>query len=364
MKEKSMSESPKNFSRRIALLHAGRLSIAGTLAASGASASATNVATGLVSTASLEEQTSATAENAVDTLEGTYGKHLGQRRNHTKGIGALGTFVGNPAVAAKYSRSMLFSGTPIDVVARFSIAGGNPTVDDKEKSTRGLGLEFRLPDGSMQHITMLNTPMFFARMPKTFIDKFAALKPDPSTGKPLPNKVAAFNASHADAKAQSMFLTEHNPPSSYANCAFYGIHTFKFINQDNEVTLVRWRFVPHDGEQNLSLAEMASAPNDFLYAALTDRLIKGPVRWDMLVSIGEPGDSETDPTILWPTHRREVNVGTLTLNSASPSETATSNRINFDPLVMADGIRPTEDPILLFRSPSYAYSYARRQSEA
>jgi catalase len=83
----------------------------------------------------------------------------------------------------------------------------------------------------------------------------------------------------------------------------------------------------------------------------------------MLVSIGEPGDSETDPTILWPKERKEINVGTLTLTSIAPAETAVSNRINFDPLVMADGILPTEDPILLFRSPSYAYSYARRQSE-
>lgn len=47
----------------------------------------------------------------------------------------------------------------------------------------------------------------------------------------------------------------------------------------------------------------------------------------------------------------------------APAETAVSNRINFDPLVMADGILPTADLILLFRSPSYAYSYARRQIE-
>jgi len=37
--------------------------------------------------------------------------------------------------------------------------------------------------------------------------------------------------------------------------------------------------------------------------------------------------------------------------------------INFDPLVMADGIRPTNDPILLFRSPAYAVSFGKRRSE-
>nr|WP_267876834.1 hypothetical protein [Duganella margarita] len=34
----------------------------------------------------------------------------------------------------------------------------------------------------MHHITMLNTSMFFARMPATFIAKFAAVKPDPVRG--------------------------------------------------------------------------------------------------------------------------------------------------------------------------------------
>jgi catalase len=34
--------------------------------------------------------------------------------------------------------------------------------------------------------------------------------------------------------------------------------------------------------------------------------------------------------------------------------------INYDPLVMSDGIAPTNDPVLLFRSPSYAVSFAKR----
>jgi catalase len=54
-----------------------------------------------------------------------------------------------------------------------------------------------------------------------------------------------------------------------------------------------------------------------------------------------------------------VNVGTLTLISAMPDPIAGSYKINFDPLMMADGIEPTNDPILLFRWPSYAVSHTR-----
>jgi hypothetical protein len=43
-----------------------------------------------------------------------------------------------------------------------------------------------------------------------------------------------------------------------------------------------------------------------------------------------------------------------------PNAEAGSFKINYDPLVMADGIQPTNDPVLLFRSPSYATSFTRR----
>jgi catalase len=124
--------------------------------------------------------------------------------------------------------------------------------------------------------------------------------------------------------------------------------------------MVRWRFVPQDGEKQLSDAQQKSMPRDFLKKAFIDRTHQGPVRWDMLVTIGQPGDSEDDPTILWPNNRKEVRAGTLTLSSAMPDPKAGSYKINFDPLMMADGIEATNDPILLFRSPSYAVSHTRR----
>ena len=295
-----------------------------------------------------------TASQVVTALEGTYGVHPGERRNHTKGTCAAGTFVGMPEASA-YSRSALFSGLPVPVVARFSLAGGDPHAPDTERSPRGMALEFRLPNGGLQHMTMINTPMFFAAMPRTFLDKMLALKPDPATGKPNPEAVKAFAASHPDNRGQANFLATNNPPASYANSAYFGIHTFKFINRDGKTTLVRWRFVPQDGEKQLSGAEMTSEPTDFLEKALIDRTRKGPARWDMLLTIGEPGDSQNDPTIQWPKERKELKVGTLTISSAMNETGAACEKINYDPLVMADGIAPTDDPILLFRSSSYAF---------
>jgi catalase len=268
-----MSDNNLLLKRRDLLASAGRLSIASTVAPALASAalSAPAEAPSASPAEAAETQTEATAEKVVDALQGAYGLHPGQRRNHTKGVGARGRFVGNPEVAA-YSRSALFAGETLEVVARFSLAGGDPEASDAEKSPRGMALEFR----------------------------------------------------------------------------------------QEKVTLVKFRFVPQDGEKQLTDAELASAPRDFLEQALMERLAKGPARWDMILTIGEPGDEETNPTILWPKNRKELKAGTLELTSATPSMEAGSNKINYDPMVMQDGIEPTDDPVLLFRSPSYGTSYTRR----
>ena len=356
-------KNPKNgFSRKDLLASVGALTMAGFLDPATAMAAAVTPAAETPAPPVGVHPDTVSSKQLVYSLEQAYGKDVGLRRNHTKGIGVSGFFVGTPE-AAEYSRSPLFSGNKIEVVGRFSIAGGDLHASDKEKSPRGLGMQFRLPDGSLQHMTMLHTPMFFAAVPRTFYDKFIALTPDPATGKPNPAQYKAWAASHPDATAQNTFLAENNPPVSYANSAFYSIHTFKFINRDNEITMVRWRFVPQDGQKQLTDAELKSFSENFYEAALIRRMKQGPANWDMIVTIGEPGDPVEDPTVLWPANRKEFKAGTLTLTSATRERDAGSYFINFDPLVMGDGIAATNDPILLARSAAYGVSYSKRLRE-
>ena len=107
-------------------------------------------------------QSEVTPHQVIGALEDVYGVTPGERRNHTKGTCAVGQFVGKN-LTAFYSRSALFSGQTVPVVARFSLAGGNPRAPDTSRSPRGMALEFRLPDGGLQHMTMLNTPVFERR---------------------------------------------------------------------------------------------------------------------------------------------------------------------------------------------------------
>lgn len=313
----------------------------------------------LAAQASFAAEPEVTAPQVVEAIEGVFGATPNERRNHTKGTCAVGEFVGNKE-AARYSRSALFSGKPVTVIARFSLSGGNPKAPDTAKSARGMALQFKLPKGQLHQMAMLNTPIFGAAHPRTFLDLMVALRPDPATGKPDPEKIKAFKDNHPDNLAQAQYLAGNNPPASYASSAYWGIHTFKFLDRKNKPTLVRWRFVPQDGEKRLSDEELKTAGTHFLEQALIERTQQKPVRWDMLVTLGETGDPEDNPTLPWPAGRKEFKAGTLSITAAMPQKGAECEPINFDPLVMADGIAPTQDPVLQFRSPAYAVSFAKR----
>jgi len=297
----------------------------------------------------------------IDLFEAMFGVHPGQRRNHTKGLCAMGEFVGN-ASAAALSSSALFSGKPVPVVARFSLGGGSPDAPDGAPIPRGMALEFRLPGGGLQHMTMLDIPIFAAATPTSFYDGLVAAKPDPRTAKPDPAKVNAYMASHPDAKPLAEWSSHHTPTANYYQSAYFSIHTFKFVDARRTEHLVKWRFVPRDGVKELTAAQMQAAPHDFLEKNLIERTGKGPAVWDMIVYEGEPGDPQDNPTLAWPESRKHFTAGTLSISQAMPQKGASCEPVNFDPLIMAEGIQPTSDPVLLFRSPAYAISFGKRLS--
>ena len=303
-----------------------------------------------------------TAPQMIDAFEGTFGVHPGQRRNHIKGTCAAGDFVGTASTAA-FSRSPLFSGKAIPVTARFSLGGGSPEVPDAAPAPRGMALEFQLDGGAKQHITMIDAPIFAAASPASFRDLLLAAKPDPKTGQPDPEKLKAYAATHPDSLALNQLSTHHTPSANYYQATYFSIHTFKFIDAKGTEHPVKWRFVPRDGTREMTAAEIKAAPHEFLEKNLIERTSKAPVLWDMIVYVGEPGDPQDNPTLAWPETRKHFTAGTLTIRRATPQQKGKEcEPINFDPLVMADGIAPTNDPVLRFRSPAYAVSFVKRLS--
>jgi catalase len=70
-----------------------------------------------------------------------------------------------------------------------------------------------------------------------------------------------------------------------------------------------------------------------------------------------------DPTLPWPPDRRTIDAGTLTLTTIETEAAGNARDINFDPLVLPDGIEPSDDPLLSARSAVYAASYRARTGQ-
>lgn len=88
------------------------------------------------------------------------------------------------------------------------------------------------------------------------------------------------------------------------------------------------------------------------------------MRWRLVLTVGRPGDPVTDATLPWPSDRLTIDAGVLTLTNIETEGPGNARDVNFDPLVLPDGIEPSNDPLLSARSAVYAVSYRARTGEA
>jgi catalase len=296
--------------------------------------------------------------NEFQRVDGTYS---GFRRNHAKGVCVRGFFDSN-GQGMRLSKAVVFRSGRVPVIGRFSIGGGDPYAGDTLSDVRGLGLQFSLADGEEWRTAMVNLPVFPFKDAQAFYDNLVASEPDPKTHQPDPAKGAAFLGSHPETARALGIIKSHAPSSGFDNSTFYGLNAFRFTNADGTTTPVRWTLVP---VQPLEAASAAGASQDknFLFDGLIASILQHPLQWRLILTLGQPGDPTNDATIPWPEGRETVDVGTLTLDSVESEETSPARDINFDPLVLPDGIAPSDDPLLSARSGIYSQSFTRRAGE-
>ena len=299
-----------------------------------------------------------TPSGFADRFEHVYGRHDGFRRNHAKGLSATGTFTSTGAGAAICRAAVFRTGT-VPVVGRFSLGGGLPDQADKPDTVRGLGLLFQTPNGQQWRTAMINLPVFADSTPQGFYERLLASKPLPETGKPDPQKMAAFLDRHPETVAAMKLIKQSPPSAGFADSTFYGLNAFRFTNSAGVTVPVRWSAVPQEGSD----VPASSPGKDYLFDDLVRTLAQRPVSWRLVLTIGEPGDPTNDATQPWPQSRRSIDAGTITITAVQTEAAGNARDINFDPLVLPDGITASDDPLLAARSAVYARSFTRRAEE-
>ncbi|HET7074488.1 MAG TPA: catalase family peroxidase [Mycobacterium sp.] len=301
---------------------------------------------------------SLTPSRFADRFEDVYGHHDGFRRNHAKGLSATGSFASSGAGAA-ICRAAVFRPGSVPLVGRFSLGGGLPDQADKPETVRGLGLVFQPPDGAQWRTAMINFPVFTDSTPQGFYERLLASKPLPDTGKPDPQKMAAFLDRHPETVAAMKIIKQSPPSAGFADSTFYGLNAFWFTNSAGASVPVRWSVVPQDAGG----PPAPSRGKDFLFDDLIRAVAQRPLRWRLVLTVGEPGDPTNDATTPWPQSRRSIDAGTVTINAVQTEEAGNGRDINFDPLVLPDGITASDDPLPAARSAVYARSFTRRAEE-
>jgi catalase len=301
-----------------------------------------------------------TPSRFADRFEQVYGHHNGFRRNHAKGISATGTFTSNGA-GETVCRAAVFASGTVPLIGRFSLSGGIPNQVDKPYTVRGLALVFLLPNSEQWRTAMINIPVFLDNTPEGFYERLLASKPQPDSGKPDQQKMAEFLSRHPET-INAMKIIKQCPPSpGFDDSTFHGLNAFRFTNSAGTTVPVRWIAVPEQHGPPAFPARRAD-PN-VLFDDLIRAVARQPLRWRLILTIGEPGDPTNDATKPWPSSRPSIDAGIITIDAVQTEAPENGRDINFDPLVLPDGIAPSDDPLLSARSAVYARSFTRRASE-
>jgi catalase len=299
----------------------------------------------------------------VDTFEqGSGGPHPGFRRNHAKGVDITGHFESNGQGAA-FSKASVFQPGRVPILGRFSLPGGQPNMDDSSSPVRGLGIRFQLPNGEEWRTAMVTLPVFPARTGEAFYELMLASAPDRATGKPDPAKMQPFLAKHPESGKALQLIQSQPKPSGFESSTFNSLNAFRFINAAGATTSVRWSLKPVLNSDPITNADSGQTNKNQLFDALISAIHRHPLEWHLIVTIAQPGDLTEDATIAWPPDRQQVDVGTLTIDGVESDDVSPARDINFDPLVLPNGIASSDDPLLSARSAVYSRSFTRREGE-
>ena len=303
-----------------------------------------------------------TSASIINRFEKVNGLHPGFRRNHAKGVCVSGYFQSSGRGAALSKASVFLPGR-VPIIGRFSLSGGQPYVIDSPHTVRGLGILFKLPNGEEWRTAMINLPVFTVNTARGFYDQLLASSPDPATGKPDPARMGAFLAKHPEAAKAMQLIYGHPFSSGLENSTYNSLNAFRFVNAGGAVVPVRWTMVPVQAFEPIGTATPGQDDKNYLFDAVIASIHSHPLEWHLVITVGQPGDPTNDATVPWPPDRQQVDAGMLIIDHVQSEETSPARDINFDPLVLPDGIAASHDPLLSARSAAYSQSFTRREGE-
>ncbi|CAM3885668.1 catalase [Mesobacillus thioparans] len=296
-------------------------------------------------------------------------ERIPERIVHARGFAAHGYFqVYEPM--AEYTKAGFLQDpakkTPVFV--RFSTVAGSRGSGDTVRDVRGFSTKFYTEEGNYDLVGN-NIPVFFIQDAIKFPDLIHAVKPEPHNE--IPQAQSAhdtfwdFIANNTESAHMIMWhISDRAIPRSLRMMEGFGVHTFRFVNEQGKARFIKFHWKPVLGVHSLVWDEaqkLAGKDPDFHRRDLFDAIEMGNYpEYELGVQMIDEEDEfkfdfdVLDPTKLWPEEQVPVKIiGKMTLNQNVTNYFAETEQVAFHPGHVVPGIDFSNDPLLQGRLFSY-----------
>ncbi|MGN8648013.1 catalase [Gracilibacillus sp. HCP3S3_G5_1] len=296
-------------------------------------------------------------------------ERIPERVVHARGFAAHGEFQLYESMKhftrAKFLQDVTIK-TPVFV--RFSTVVGSRGSADSVRDVRGFATKFYTDEGNFDLVGN-NIPVFFIQDGIKFPDIVHAIKPEPHNEMPQASSAHDtfwdFVANNQETAHMIMWLmSDRAIPRSFRMMEGFGVHTFRFVNEQGKAFFVKFHWKPILGSHSLiwdEAHELAGRDPDFHRRDLWEAIENGFYpEFELGVQIINEEDEFAfdfdilDSTKIWPEEDVPVKIiGKMTLNRNVDNVFAETEQVAFHPGHVVPGIDFTNDPLLQARLFSY-----------
>lgn len=296
-------------------------------------------------------------------------ERIPERIVHARGAAAHGYFQVYESMS-KYTKAGFLQdpSVKIPVFVRFSTVAGSRGSTDLARDVRGFSVKFYTEEGNYDLVGN-NMPVFFIQDAIKFPDLIHAAKGEPHNE--IPQAATAHDTfwDFISLTPESMHMimwamSDRAIPRSYRMMEGFGVHTFRFINEQGKSHFVKFHWKPLLGVHSVLWDEaqkISGKDADYHRRDLYDAIENGAFpEWEFGVQIIPEKDEHKfdfdllDPTKLVPEELVPVQrIGKMVLTHNPDNFFAETEQVAFHPGHLVPGIDFTNDPLLQGRLFSY-----------
>ncbi|MDP8997699.1 MAG: catalase [Pseudomonadota bacterium] len=296
-------------------------------------------------------------------------ERIPERIVHARGSAAHGTFECTDPIP-ELTRAHLFQkkGRSCPVFVRLSTVAGGAGSIDTPRDVRGFATKFYTQEGNWDLVGN-NIPVFFIQDAIKFPDLVHAVKMEADKGYPQAATAHDTFWDFISLTPESMHMimwamSDRTLPRSLRMIEGFGVHTFRFVNDEGKGTFVKFHWRPRLGLQSTvwdEAVKIAGADPDYHRRDLREAIDAGSFpEWDLGIQTFDDAFAAKlpydvlDATKLIPEEVLPLRlIGKMTLNRNPDNFFAETEQVAFMPTNVPPGIDFTNDPLLQGRLFSY-----------